>query len=123
VLVKIVSGIQDDRDAEDLARRALQKMKQILRYAVGKGYLDSSPIGDTQPADFLRSHTVENFARIESEDLPELLKRIEVYRGTPITRFAMKLMTLTFVRTTPPFLQSGRRLIFRGSTGKYQRST
>jgi len=61
-LVKIVSGIQDDRDAEDLARRALQKMKQILRYAVGKGYLDSSPIGGTQPADFLRSHTVENFA-------------------------------------------------------------
>ncbi len=42
VLVKIVSGIQDDRDAEDLARRALQKMKQILRYAVAKGYMESS---------------------------------------------------------------------------------
>ena len=118
VLVKIVSGIQDDRDAEDLARRALQKMKQILRYAVGKGYLDSSPIGDTQPADFLRSHTVENFARIESEDLPELLKSIEVYRGTPITRFAMKLMTLTFVRTTPLILAEWSEIDFQGKRWK-----
>lgn len=62
VLIKIVSGIQNGRDAEDLARRALQKMKQILRYAVAKGYIKSSPISDTRPADFLRSHTVKNFA-------------------------------------------------------------
>jgi integrase len=100
VLVKIVSGIQDDRDAEDLARRALQKMKQILRYAVAKGYIESSPISDTQPADFLRSHTVKNFARIDAEDLPELLKKIEIYEGTPLTRLAMKLMALTFLRTS-----------------------
>jgi integrase len=31
--------------------------------------------------------------------LPELLKKIEIYQGTPITRLAMKLMTLTFLRT------------------------
>ena len=70
-LIKIVSGIQDDRDAEDLARRALQKIKQILRFGIGKLYIESRPISDTRPADFLRSHTVQNFARIESEDLPE----------------------------------------------------
>jgi hypothetical protein len=38
VLTKIVSDIQDDRDAEELARRALQKMKQIFRFAVAKDY-------------------------------------------------------------------------------------
>ena len=81
VLVKIVSGIQDDRDAEDLARRALQKMKQILRFAVAKGYVESSPIADTRPSDFLRSHTVNNFSRIEPAELPELLKRIEIYQA------------------------------------------
>ena len=99
-LVRIVSGIQDDRDAEELARRALQKMKQILRYGVAKGYIEHNPIGDTRPADFLRAHTVKNFARIEVEDLPELLKNIEIYVGLPITRLAMKLMALTFLRTT-----------------------
>lgn len=118
VLVKIVSGIQDDRDAEDLARRALQKMKQILRFAVNKGYLDSSPIAGTQPADFLRSHTVESFARIEAEDLPELLKDIEIYRGTPITRLAIKLMALTFVRTAPLILAEWSEIDFRGKRWK-----
>jgi integrase len=118
VLVKIVSGIQDDRDAEDLARRALQKMKQILRFAVAKGYIKSSPIGDTRPADFLRSHTVENFARIDAEDLPELLKKIEVYQGTPITRLGIKLMALTFVRTTPLILAEWSEIDFQSKRWK-----
>jgi hypothetical protein len=103
VLVNVVSGIQDDRDAEDLARRALQKMKQILRFAVAKGYIASSPIASTRPSDFLRSHTV-NFARIEPAELPELLKKTEIYQGTPLTRRATKLMALTFLRTTPLIL-------------------
>ena len=118
VLVKIVSGIQDDRDAEDLARRALQKMKQILRYAVAKGYMESSPISDTRPADFLRSHTVKNFARIDAEDLPELLKKMEIYRGEPLTRLAMKLMALTFLRTTPLILAEWSEIDFKGKRWK-----
>ena len=98
-LVNIVTGIQDDREAADLARRALQKMKQILRFAKAKGYIESNPIGDTLPGDLLKSHTVENFARIDAKDLPGLLRKIELYQGNPITRLAMKLMALTFVRT------------------------
>ena len=31
--------------------------------------------------------------------MPELLHKIEAYSGTPVTRLAMKLMALTFVRT------------------------
>jgi hypothetical protein len=40
---------------------------------------------------------VKNFARIDAEELPELLKKIENYRGTLITRLAIKLMALTFM--------------------------
>jgi integrase len=47
----------------------------------------------------LKSHTVANFARIEPKDLPGLLQKIELYHGNPLTRLAMKLMALTFVRT------------------------
>lgn len=117
-LVQIVSGIQDDRDAEDLARRALQKMKQILRFAVAKGYIKASPLSETRPNDFLRSHTVTNFARIDAEELPELLKKIELYRGTPITRLAMKLITLTFVRTTPLIEAEWAEIDFQGKRWK-----
>ncbi len=118
LLVKIVSGIQDDRDAEDLARRALQKMKQILRFAVAKGYIESSPIAHTKPSDFLRSHTVKNFARIEPEELPGLLTKIEIYQGTPLTRLAMKLIALTFVRTTPLIEAEWSEIDFPGKRWK-----
>jgi integrase len=98
-MIKIVTGIQDKRKAADLARRALQKMKQILRFAVAKGYIEKSPIADVVAGDLLESHTVKNFARVEPEDLPGLLQKIELYHGNPLTRLAIKLMALTFVRT------------------------
>ncbi len=98
-MAKIVTGIQDDREAADLARRALQKMKQILRFAVASGYIEKSPIAHILPGDLLKAHTIENFARIEPKDLPVLLQKIELYQGNPLTRLAMKLMALTFVRT------------------------
>lgn len=98
-LTNIVTGIQDDRKASDLARRALQKMKQILRFAKAKGYIERNPLADTLPGDLLQSHTVTNFARIEPNGLPGLLQKIELYHGNPLTRLAMKLMALTFVRT------------------------
>ena len=40
-----------------------------------------------------------NYARIGAKELPNLLRQIEVYQGTHVTRLAMKLMALTFVRT------------------------
>jgi integrase len=98
-MTDIVTGIQDEREAADLARRSLQKMKQILRFAKAKGYIKNNPIADIRPGDLLKSHTVENFARIEPKDLPDLLRKIELYQGYPLTRLAMKLMALTFVRT------------------------
>ena len=37
--------------------------------------------------------------RVDAKDLPGLLRKIEVYQGTHITRIALKLIALTFVRT------------------------
>ena len=112
-MAKIATGIQDEREAAELARRALEKMKQILRFAVAKGYIERSPIADIQPRDLLKSQTVENFARIESQNLPELLQKIELYHGNPLTRLAMKLMALTFVRTESLILAEWREFDFR----------
>jgi hypothetical protein len=38
-------------------------------------------------------------ARIDAKELPSLLRAIEVYEGRQLTRLAIKLMALTFVRT------------------------
>lgn len=46
-----------------------------------------------------KTHTVENFPRIEPKHLPWLCQKIELYRGNPLTGLAMKLMALSFVRS------------------------
>jgi integrase len=42
----------------------------------------------------------ENFARVDARDLPELLVKMDDYNGDAITRFGLKLMSYTFVRTS-----------------------
>ncbi|MGA8668713.1 MAG: integrase arm-type DNA-binding domain-containing protein [Terracidiphilus sp.] len=114
-VAKIVKGIQDKRKASDLARRALQKTKQIMRFGVAIGYIDKSPITDILPGDLLEAHVIENFARIEPKNVPGLLQKIELYQGYPLTRLAMKLMALTFVRTESLICAEWKEIDFRAN--------
>ena len=82
-MAKIATGIQDEREAADLARRALQKMKQIMRFAVANGYIERNPIAEILPGDLLKAHTVENFSRIEPTQLPGLFRRLSCTREIP----------------------------------------
>ena len=84
----------------DVAKRALETTGQIFRYAIAHGHATRNPATDIEPRDVLKPSQKENYARMEAKDLPELLRQIEVYKGTHITRLAMKLMALTFVRTS-----------------------
>ena len=73
---------------------------QIFRFAIAHGYAQRNPATEIRPRDILKTSQKVNFARIDAKELPELLRRIEVYQGTHITRLALKLMALTFVRTS-----------------------
>lgn len=95
-MVKAIEG----RGAADLAKRALENVGQIFRYAIAHGYAKRNPASEIRPADVLRPTHKTNLARIDAKDLPALLRAIEVYQGTHITRLAMKLLALTFVRTS-----------------------
>jgi hypothetical protein len=97
-IVKMVTAIQD-RGARDIAKRALQITKQIFRYGKAHGYTKYDSAAGIVPRDVLEAANVVNFARIDRQQLPDLLKAIEVYRGTQKTRLAMKLMALSFLRT------------------------
>lgn len=50
--------------------------------------------------DILKSVPKVNYARIEAKELPDLLKSIEIYKGKVVTRLAIKLLAMTFVRTS-----------------------
>lgn len=87
------------RDALDIAKRALQTCGQIFRYAVAHGIIERNPAADVKPSDALKPRKKTHYARLDAKELPELLRKIAVYQGTPYTRLAIELMALTFVRT------------------------
>jgi integrase len=98
-LVAMAKAIEE-RGAADIARRALQTTKQIFRYAVAHGIIPRNTAAEIFPSDILKRTRQKNLARIPANELPDLLQAIEVYQGTHTTRLAMKLMALTFVRTS-----------------------
>jgi integrase len=98
-LVNMMKAIQR-RGALDISKRCYQMTGQVFRYAVAHGIAERNPAGDIKPSDILPSRRQTNYARVEAKDLPALLRAIEAYQGTPVTRLAIKLLALTFVRTS-----------------------
>ena len=88
------------REARDVAKRVHETTGQIFRYAIAHGIASRNPAADFKPRDILTQAKSENFARVDAKELPELLARMDDYNGDAITRFAMKLMAYTFVRTS-----------------------
>ncbi len=95
-MAKTIEG----RGAGDIAKRALQTTGQIFRYGIAHGYAKRNPAGEIRPSDVLKTTRKVNYARIDAKELPHLLRQIEVYPGAHVTRLAIKLMALTFVRTS-----------------------
>src|SRR5271170_3991934 len=98
-LVAMTKAIEQ-RGARDIAKRALETTGQIFRYGIAHGYAKRNPASEIRPSDILKSTRKTNYARIEAKELPGLLRSIEVYPGTHVTRLALKLIALTFVRTS-----------------------
>lgn len=98
-LVKMMKAIEK-RGALDIAKRCYQMTGQVFRYAVAHGIAERNPTGDVKPGDVLASRRQKNYARVDTRELPALLRAIEAYQGTPVTRLAIKLLALTFVRTS-----------------------
>jgi integrase len=98
-LVALAKAIER-RGARDIAKRALETAGQVFRYAIAYGCTKRNPASEIRPSDILKSTRRVNYARVDARDLPQLLRDLEVYRGTHVTRLAVKLMALTFVRTS-----------------------
>jgi integrase len=99
---KIVATIKkiEQRGAREIASRCLSNVSQVFRYAIAHGLATRNPAADIKPTDFLKPVPVANMARVGVEEIPRLLRKIENYEGSVVTRLAMKIMALTFVRTS-----------------------
>ncbi|MCF8324401.1 MAG: integrase arm-type DNA-binding domain-containing protein [Leadbetterella sp.] len=90
----------EEREAHDMARRVLQMMGQVMRYAVITGRAERDITVDLKGA--LVKYKKGHYAAIESDELPNLLKTINKNdaRLFKQTILAIKLILLTFVRTS-----------------------
>lgn len=100
-LVTIIQAV-DGRGARDIARRNLQIVRQIYEYGMDNGLLDQNtvnPAAGIRPDRILSKATEESFAHLPINEVPELLRKMRDYDGTALTRLAMELLSLTFLRT------------------------
>lgn len=91
------------RGALDIAKRAHQTIGQVFRYAIAHGnesFVKRNPATDIKPSDIIETRRKVNYARVEIKELPGLLRAIDAANISQVTRLAIKLMALTFVRTS-----------------------
>jgi len=87
----------EDRGAVETAHRIKQTCGQIFRYAIATGRAERDPSADLKGA--LKPARSRHMAAItDPKQAGELLRAIAGYQGHIITRSALKLAPLTFVR-------------------------
>ncbi|MGP2522352.1 tyrosine-type recombinase/integrase [Pantoea ananatis] len=82
----------------EVASRLQQRTTAIMRYAVQSGLINYNPAQEMAGA-VASSNRVHRPA-LELKRLPELLHRIDGYTGRPLTRLAVELTLLIFIRSS-----------------------
>ncbi|HWY88720.1 MAG TPA: integrase arm-type DNA-binding domain-containing protein [Gemmataceae bacterium] len=80
------------------AQRMMQLTGQVFMYAIATGRAERNPVPDLRGA--LKTPIRENHSYLKESELPEYLKKLEAYDGDLLTKQALRLLLLTFVRTT-----------------------
>lgn len=82
----------------EVAARLQQRVTAIMRYAVQSGLIDYNPAQDMAGA--VATGKRVHRAALELKRLPEFLQRIDDYKGRPLTKLAVKLTLLAFIRSS-----------------------
>jgi integrase len=89
----------EKRDAVEMARRVLQMASAIFRFGVATSRCARDPMADLRGALKARE-PVKRRSALRAAELPEFLCKLEAYDGDEMTKLALKLVLLTFVRTS-----------------------
>ncbi len=92
-----VIRVAERRGALDVAGRLSQRCGAIFRYAIQTGRASYNPAADLRGA--IKSRKVTHRPALGRAELPEFLAKLEAYDGHTVTRCALRLALLTFVRT------------------------
>lgn len=89
----------------ETATRVFQRLGAVWEWAILKGHTNVDPVKPLA-REFSRLKRLarkrnpkRNFAAVSRDELPGLLKAITAYKGDAVTKAAVRLLALTFVRT------------------------
>ncbi|KKB69606.1 tyrosine-type recombinase/integrase [Burkholderia pseudomallei] len=98
-MLEIIRAIEA-RGVRETAKRLLQRSRAVFQYAIMTGRCTRNPSADIDAETILKKGPgVQHMARVKPLEIPQLMRDIAAYPGEPITRLALELMALTFVRT------------------------
>ena len=86
-----------DRGAVESAHRVLQNCGQVLRYAIATGRAERNPAADLRGA-LPPVKQTHHAAIIEPNAIGGLLRAMDAYNGSLVTKCALRLAPLVFVR-------------------------
>ncbi len=96
MVLEVIRAVES-RGALDVASRVLQRTSAVFRYAIQTGRVSYNPAADMKGV--LKTRKVEHRSTISRCELPDFLKKLDSYSGESITKLALRLIVLTFVRT------------------------
>lgn len=98
-LVRLAVKRVVERGAYDTAGRVHQYTSAVLSYAFNHELVASNVARDIAVNDLIPRRKKQSMGRVDIKDLPQLLQDIQAYDGNAITKIAIQLLSLTFVRT------------------------
>ncbi len=90
--------LQKQKQIYEIASRLQQRISAVMRYAVQSGIIRYNPALDMAGA--LTTVKRQHRPALDLSRLPELLSRIDGYKGQPVTRLAVMLNLLVFIRSS-----------------------
>lgn len=87
----------EERGAIETSHRALQTCSHIFRYAIATGRADHNPATDLKGA-LPKAKKTHLAAMTDPKEIAGLLRAIDAYHGELVTRCALRLAPLVFVR-------------------------
>ena len=97
MVLQVLRGIEN-RGALEIARKTLQRMNSVFRYAVQTGRATFNPASDMKGV--LKARKPKNHAMIDPAELPALLQALTAADVHTTTRLALQFTILTAARTS-----------------------
>lgn len=97
-LLTCLKRVETERGAIDMAKRVCQRCAMVFDFAIDMEWCEFNVARDIPRS--LQQRRVRHYASLRTTDLPDFMVALGGYEGDQLTKLAIRLLLLTFVRTT-----------------------